>query len=76
MSTHSHRDPAIAPGKVPGPDVRARDQATGASSGQDQQNVQLLALSNQILALTKEVHAFAAAARGDRPSQGSQSGAE
>ena len=33
---------------------------------EDQQNRQLLALSNQILALTKEVHAFAATAQGDR----------
>ena len=41
------------------------DQEWQTVQEEDQQNRQLLALSNQILALTKEVHAFAATARGD-----------
>jgi uncharacterized membrane protein len=36
------------------------DQEWRTVQEEDQQNVELLALSNQILALTKEVHAFAA----------------
>jgi len=39
------------------------DQEWQTVQDEDKQNVELLDLSNQILALTKEVHAFAAAAR-------------
>jgi len=42
------------------------DQEWKTVQEEDQQNRQLLALSNQILALTKEVHAYAAQQRGDR----------
>jgi hypothetical protein len=39
------------------------DQEWRTVQEEDRQNVELLALSNQSLALTKEVHAFAADAR-------------
>jgi uncharacterized membrane protein len=41
------------------------DQEWRTVREEDQQNRELLELSNQILALTKEVHAYAAAARRD-----------
>jgi uncharacterized membrane protein len=42
------------------------DQEWKTVQEEDQQNLQLLDLSNQILALTKEVHAFAAERRRER----------
>jgi uncharacterized membrane protein len=42
------------------------DQEWKTVQEEDQQNRQLLDLSNQILTLTKEVHAYAAQQRGDR----------
>ncbi len=43
------------------------DQEWKTVQEEDRQNEELLALSNQILALTKELHAFAAEQRGPRP---------
>jgi uncharacterized membrane protein len=43
------------------------DQQWRTVKEEDRQNVQLLDLSNQILELTKAVHAFAAARSGDAP---------
>lgn len=47
------------------------DQEWRTVQEEDRQNVELFALSNQILALTKEVHAFAADKR-NRETQGGE----